>query len=256
MLMILCFSVLAHPRMFILSLSLLVFFTRYADSSGQIINPKKSTIFRGFIAIGRLKQIASSIVFNIGSLPFTYLGVPILKGKPKSIHLQPIIDKIKIKLASWKVNLLSFTDRIQLIKSVLYSMPTYSFNIYSWPKSLLKELESIFRNFSWSGDLKSRKLVTVSWKTICTPTDYGGLGLRSISKINEASMVKLCHDMFNGENQWVIFLRSRVIRGNSCIKYHIYSSIWPGIKSSFQTLLFNSSSLLGNGNKISFWTRD
>jgi hypothetical protein len=62
------------------------FFARYAQVSGQIINPKKSTIFAGSIPSSRLQFIASALGFKIGSLPFLYLGVPIFKGKPKATY--------------------------------------------------------------------------------------------------------------------------------------------------------------------------
>jgi len=40
--------------------------------------------------------------FSIGSLPFTYLGVSIFKGKPRSIYFQLVVDKVKLKHATWK----------------------------------------------------------------------------------------------------------------------------------------------------------
>jgi hypothetical protein len=76
------------------------FFARYAEISGQVINPQKSTIFVGSMTSTRLQSIADSLGFNIGTLPFLYLGVPIFKGKPKASYFQPLVDKIKIKLAS------------------------------------------------------------------------------------------------------------------------------------------------------------
>jgi hypothetical protein len=75
------------------------FFQRYANVSGEIINPQKSTIFGGSISNDRLIQIAENFGFNIGTLPFIYLGVPIFKGKPKSCYFRPIVDKIKVELS-------------------------------------------------------------------------------------------------------------------------------------------------------------
>jgi len=37
-----------------------------------------------------------------GCLSFTYLGVPIFVGAPRSRFLQSLADKVKLKLASWK----------------------------------------------------------------------------------------------------------------------------------------------------------
>ena len=83
-------------------------FDRYALASGQIINNGKSTIFSAPITQARLNHIVSILNFNIGSMPFNYLVVPIFKGKPKSCHLQPIVDRIKLKLSNWKASLLTW----------------------------------------------------------------------------------------------------------------------------------------------------
>jgi hypothetical protein len=87
--------------------SLKELFDNYALESGQVVNNSKSTIFSGSITQGRLAIIVQLFNFNLGSLPFNYLGVPIFKGKPKTCHLQPIADKITLKLSAWKASLLS-----------------------------------------------------------------------------------------------------------------------------------------------------
>jgi len=161
-------------------------FSRYANSAGQVISARKSTIFSGGISQARLNNIVNLLGFEIGSLPFIYLGVPIFKGRPKAIHLQPIADKIKSKLSAWKTSLLSIAGRLQLVKSVIYSMLTHSMSIYSWPVSLLKDIEKWIKKIIWSGDTTKRKLVTAAWKKICKPYLEGGLGLRSLISLNEA----------------------------------------------------------------------
>ena len=109
------------------------------------------------------------------------------------------------------------------------------------------------RNFLWSGDLNNRKLITVSWKKVCTPIDKGGLGIRSISKLNDASNLKLGWELIHSHNQWAQFLRSRVKRGNGFINYHIFSSLWSGIKSQIMHIRDNTTWLLGDGKNINFW---
>jgi mannosylglycoprotein endo-beta-mannosidase len=116
-------------------------FETYALASGQVINNLKSTIIAGAISPSRLDDIVQLLQFNTGSLPFNYLGVPIFKGRPKVVHLQPIADKVKLKLAAWKASLLSIAGRVQLVRSVIQSMLTYSISLYSWPVSLLRDLE-------------------------------------------------------------------------------------------------------------------
>jgi len=139
-------------------------FHRYALNSGQVINYSKSTIYSNSISTDRMNRIVQLLNFNIGTFPFNYLGVPIFKGKPKASHLQPVADKICMKLSTWKASLLSMAGRVQSVRSVIQSMMIYNISLYSWPTSLIKQIEQKIRNFIWSGDQDKRKLVIVAWK--------------------------------------------------------------------------------------------
>jgi len=62
---------------------LLNIFNQYSEVSGQIINNSKSRFFTGAMSSSRVQMISSLLGFNVGALPFTYLGCPIFCGKPK-----------------------------------------------------------------------------------------------------------------------------------------------------------------------------
>jgi hypothetical protein len=228
-------------------------FDQYALESGQVINTSKSTIFSGSITPGRISLIVQLLNFKLGSIPFNYLGVPIFKGKPKTIHLQPIADRIKLKLSAWKASLLSIAGRVQLVRSVIQSMLIYSISIYSWPTALLKDIEKCIRNFIWSGDIDQRKLVTVSWKKVCRPFSQGGLNIRSLTSLNAASNLKLCWIILTSDTSWARLLRDRVLRKRRVIQHHIQSSIWSSAKNEFSNVRANSFWLLGDGRNINFW---
>lgn len=70
-------------------------FSRYDNCSGQTCNPFKSILYVGSMSLARRDLLASIIGFSMGQMPFTYLGVLIFKGMPKSPYFQPITDKIK-----------------------------------------------------------------------------------------------------------------------------------------------------------------
>jgi hypothetical protein len=214
----------------------------------MLVNPPFS------LEVFHSQGISQFIGFNIGAFPFMYLGIPIFKGKPKVVHLQPIADKIKAKLASWKASLLSIAGRVQLVKSVIQGMMIHSISIYSWHVSLLKDLERWIKYFIWSGDVSQRKLVTVAWKKVCRPIyDQGGLGIRSLIALNASSNLKLCWDLFTSNEQWAFLLRSRAIRGANCINHHIYSTLWSSIKSEVLTIRDNYGSVIGDGSKVNLW---
>jgi hypothetical protein len=225
-------------------------FDSYALQSGQRINTAKSTIYSGSITQGRLNLIVNLLNFQIGSLPFNYLGIPIFRGKPKVCWFQSIADKIHAKLSAWKASLLSMAGRVPLVRAVIHSMLIYSITIYSWPVSLIKKIEKDVKNFIWSGDVDKRKLVTVAWKKLCRPLSQGGLNLRSLSSLNKAANLKLCWALFHSRSSWAKLLYARAIGGKKVIHHHIYSSLWSSIKEEISTMFDNSIWLLGNGKDI------
>jgi len=228
-------------------------FTRYVECSGQVMNLNKSFIFVGGVFDNRMNHMVQLLGFSMGSLPFTYLGAPIFKGKPKRVHFQPIADRVKLKLAKWKASLLSIAGRVQLVKSVIEGMLIHTMSIYSWPVSLLRELERWIKNFIWSGDIYKKKMVIVAWKKVCDAYDEGGMGIRSLVNLNAASNLKICRELLQSKEQWAQVLRSRVIRNSTCINHHVYSSIWSGAKSEFQNIIDNSLWLVGDGETINCW---
>ncbi|CAJ2640752.1 unnamed protein product [Trifolium pratense] len=200
-------------------------FTSYASCSGQVINASKSTIFAGGISQLRLNNIVDLIGF-----------------------------KTKLKLScqhAWKASLLSMAGRAQLVKLVIQSMMVYSISVYTWPVSLLKTIETWSRNFIWSGDINKRKLVTVAWKNVYVPYSEGGLGLRSLISLNEATNLKLCWDFLHSEECWAQILRNCALRNGKVIGHQISSSLFSSLKSEFSCLMENW--LVGNGQDINLW---
>lgn len=113
----------------------------YANNSGQHLSLDKCKFYPGSMSSRRIAETFRLFSFGAGKLPFTYLGVPLFQGKPKVCHLQQIADRIKLKLGHWKGSTLSIMGRVMLVKSIIHGMLLYSFQIYSWPISLLKTLD-------------------------------------------------------------------------------------------------------------------
>lgn len=65
------------------------------------------------------------------STAFHILRSSTFKGKPKVIHLQPLVDKIKAKLSALNGSLLTVIGKVQLVKSIIQGMLLYSFHIYA-----------------------------------------------------------------------------------------------------------------------------
>ncbi|KAL6197994.1 hypothetical protein ACLB2K_027786 [Fragaria x ananassa] len=158
------------------------FFDEYGRVSGQVINKGKSQVFIGNGIHSRRHSISNFLGIPLGSAPFMYLGAPIFHGKPRASYFHQIVDKIRIKLSSWVSSFLSMAGRLQLIKSVIFSMLVYTFQVYEWPVSVVRKIEVWCRNFLWSGSIDKRGIPLVAWKSCCSPIAEGGLGLKQLTE--------------------------------------------------------------------------
>ncbi|XP_019432196.1 PREDICTED: uncharacterized protein LOC109339236 [Lupinus angustifolius] len=166
----------------------------YSSASGKHISADKCKFYIKNAPARKVSNISNYLGFQQGSLPFNYLGVSLFTGKPKKCQLQPIADKILLKLSAWKGSLLSIMGRVELVISICQSMLVYSFHVYKLPAQLLKGVDSKMRNFIWSGNTEAQKIVTVAWNQVCSSTSVGGLGLKFIKLMNKSALLKLAWD--------------------------------------------------------------
>ncbi|XP_058084555.1 uncharacterized protein LOC131232338 [Magnolia sinica] len=142
--------------------ALLTFILSYEQASGQRVNPSKSCFILPKKATPpKARQVARLSGFQPGSLPFTYLGVPLHKG------------------------------RATLVKHVLASVPIHTLAATHVLVGVLKSLETRFVDFLWGWADGKKKLHWKKWRTITTPKPEGGLGIRNLSKVIKACRLKM-----------------------------------------------------------------
>lgn len=168
-------------------------FHLYGSLSGQHVNRGKSSIYFGSgVSRSRIYLFLSTSGTCRGGDSMTYLGVPLFMGAPRSRWLLPLADKIKNKLQSWMELSLSMAGSLCLINSVIYDSFLHSFQVYRWPASILKSLNSAIHNFFWSGSIDIRKAIQVAWSACCRPKEEGVLGIRDFRILNRL-YVKRAH---------------------------------------------------------------
>ncbi|XP_071695652.1 uncharacterized protein [Rutidosis leptorrhynchoides] len=177
--------------------------------SGLKVNFHKSFLYGIGVGENSIRNMAQGLNCQVGALPFTYLGLPIGANMRKSHSWNPVIDKIKARLSSWKMRKLSFGGRLVLIKSILSSLPLYFFSLFRAPASVLKLLESVRRVFFWGGSDSGPKLSWVKWVNVVCSYELGGLNIGLLKHKNLALLGKWWWRFFSEPNSlWVRIIRS------------------------------------------------
>jgi hypothetical protein len=91
------------------------------------------------------------------------------------------VEKIKCRLASWKMIYLSKGGRITLIKRTLSNLPTYFLSLFPILATVANYIEKLQRDFLWGGIGEEIKYHLVSWSKVCSPISKGGLGIQNLS---------------------------------------------------------------------------
>jgi hypothetical protein len=137
-----------------------------------------------------LQQLAGILCCRIGSLPMSYLGLPLGASFKASSVWNPILEKVERRLAGWKKLYLSKGGCLTLLKSTLSSLPTYYLSLFTIPKHVAARIERLQRNFLWGGLGDGFKHHLVGWDTICSPLAQGGLRVRKVKVFNRALLGK------------------------------------------------------------------
>ena len=179
-------------------------------ASGLKINYAKSQF--GIIGgrVNWVNQAAQILKCRQLQTPFCYLGIPIGAKPSSNMVWEPLISKYESKLSKWAQKNISMAGKVTLINSVLNALPIYLLSFFKIPQKVAHRLVTLQRNFLWGGDKDYKKIPWVKWETICLPKEEGGLGIKEISKFNEALLGKWIWDLASDQQQlWARIIKSK-----------------------------------------------
>jgi hypothetical protein len=176
----------------------------FATSTGLRVNYNKSSMYLINVNPGKMEILSRTFNCQIGSMPFTYLGLPLGLSKPRLQHFLPLIQRIEKRL-SCTSNFLSQARRLELVNSVFSALPTFFMCTLKIPISTIKQIDIYRKHCLWRGnDTNSKKFPLVAWSTITKPKVSGGLGVIRLETQNEALLLKFINKFFNSHDlPWV-----------------------------------------------------
>lgn len=122
--------------------NLLLHFSLY---TGLRINYEKSAIVPINTCPAKMELLASSLGCSIGAFPFTYLGLPLSLVKPRLEDFVPVIKRIDKRLSGCST-LLSYGDKLTLIKSIFTSLPTFFMSTLMLPAGIVEQINKYLRH--------------------------------------------------------------------------------------------------------------
>jgi hypothetical protein len=147
-----------------------------------------------------------------------------------------LVDKFAGTVPTWKASLLKKSGRLVYLDSKLAASPIYHMLSLDLPPWFFNVANKLLRGFFWSAEAKARRgQCVVAWKTVCSPKDVGGLGIKNLQLLNHALRMRwrwlaLTDDQKPWQGLEVVIAKEAEEAFLSCVEFQI-----------------------GNGRRFSFW---
>lgn len=162
----------------------------FTSSTGLKVNYSKSLMLPININEERLDLLARTFGCSEGSLPFTYLGLPLGTTKPRIVDYLPLENKCERRLGGVS-SMLNQAGRLQITNAVLSSLPTYYMCTLEIPKAIIKHIDKFKKNCLWRGtSINEGSRPKATWEMVCSTKEEGGLGIINLELQNQALLMK------------------------------------------------------------------
>lgn len=119
--------------------------------TGLKINFHKSSACGVEVADIGAAEFADLLNCKSQKLPFTYLGLLLGASPRRLVTWKLVIDKFKLKLASWKRKFLSIGGRLTFTKLVPTSLSVYYLSLFKMLEGVAKVIDRVQTSFLWGG---------------------------------------------------------------------------------------------------------
>jgi hypothetical protein len=219
------------------------------------VNYHKSSLIPINLSHDEAAFLSQEFLCQLGTMPFTYLGLPMGTTKPSTRDLSPLIDRVERRLSA-VTSFLSYGDRLVLVNSVLSSLPTYYMLTLKLPPGLILVIDKARKHCLWKIKDKDKVNSLAAWDMVCKPKNKGGLGIINLQIQNNALLLKQLHKFYNNEDiPWVHLVRDAYY--HQAVPHAVVlsgSPWWKNIISLADDYKAISSVNVGNCSTALFWS--
>jgi hypothetical protein len=112
----------------------------YSVSTRLKVNYSKSSIIPINVESEKMEELVSVLGCQVGSMPFTYLGLPLGTTRPSVQDFLPLLNRIERRMMGIS-SLLSYAGRLIMVNSVLSALPTFYLGTLKIPVNVLHQID-------------------------------------------------------------------------------------------------------------------
>lgn len=169
----------------------------FALSTGLKVNFAKSFLVPINVDESKWSDLTDALGCQLGTMPFTYLGLPLGTTRPSVQEFMPILTRMEKRLMGIS-RLLTYAGRLVLVNSVFSALPTFFMCSLKIPIQILDQIDSNIKHVLWhGGDVSKKGGYLVAWPTLCRSKDEGGLGVVDLRTQNTALLLKYLQKFYN-----------------------------------------------------------
>lgn len=148
----------------------------YEKASGQQVNKGKSSVFHSTNVLQYNREpICETLQMTEANEHSTYLGLPSIIGRNKSVIPGYLKDKVNMRIRSWDGTFISRAGKEILVKQVAQTLPVYAMNVFLLPLEITSSIEKCLTKYWWnSGQASNSKLIWMSWDRLSKHKRAGG----------------------------------------------------------------------------------
>ena len=129
----------------------------FGESTGLRVNYSKSMIVPINTSDQKMQHLARTFNCEIGSLPFTYLGLPLSLSKPRVIDFIPLVNRCERRLAATSV-FLNQAGKLEVRNSIFSALPTFCMSTFLLQETVIDQIDKFRKLCLWRGvDLNAKQ---------------------------------------------------------------------------------------------------